>query len=283
MPLVETSERASTDLFREVLREVRELRRGFENWLALTLAIAISRLEGRPAALQMRARRGPILQTPSGDRSWWTAVECFGRDCYRLQEQGLPPAPTVVDIGANIGSFTLAVLALRPRAHVTAYEASPAAIRTLTANLAANGVASRVQVEHRAVTGRAEVDTVWLSEHEGDLCTSSIVGLGRDTFTTSARIEVPSTSLSAVLASHPDGIDLLKMDVEGAEFEIVKATPAEQLASVARVVIEYHDVPGHRVEELAERLGAAGLVWERQEHSNRAGQGLAWWVRETGP
>lgn len=279
-PLVETEEPSAAGTTQAVLHEAADVHRGFSNWLPLLVAIAVGRAQRRPRALRMRARSGPTLWSPEGDRSWWTAVEVFGRDCYRLGSAGMPASPTVVDVGANIGAFALAVSASRPRAHVSAYEASPAAVAALQANVAANGAGDRVSVHHCAVIGAPERGTVWLNEQQGDLCTSSVVLTDQACPAATHRVEVPATTLGAVLRSHPNGVDLLKMDVEGAEYEIVAATPIDQLARVARVVLEYHEVPGHQVSELADRLGAAGLVWELQEHGARPGHGLGWWRRQ---
>jgi len=109
-PRFETTEQRTSTLW-SVLDEAVSVHRAFGNWLPLLAAIALGRAQGRPPALRMRVRHGPTLFTLGGDRSWWTAVECFGRDCYRLATVDLPPAPAIVDIGANIGAFTLAVLA----------------------------------------------------------------------------------------------------------------------------------------------------------------------------
>jgi len=281
-PRVETIEPAHEHLLGSVTDEVRGLRKGFGNWPGLCGAIAVGRMRGRPPALTMRVRRGPTLATPGGDRSWWTAVEIFGRDCYQLAGAGLPPAPVVVDIGANIGGFSLAVLHLRPRAQIAAFEASPAALVALQRNIAANGADERVAVHHAAVTGPTEPGTVWLNEHVGDLCTSSLLESGHAGRQSTHRVEVSARPLSTILASYPAGVDLLKMDVEGAEYDIVAATPPPLFARVRRMVVEYHDVPEHHVNELATHLHEAGLLWERQEHSALPNQGLAWWAQADG-
>jgi len=278
-PRVELTEPVHGHLIGAVVDEVRDLHKGFRNWLRLCINIAVGRIRKRPPALTMKVRCGPTLATPGGDRSWRTVAEIFGRDCYRLAKVGLPPAPVVVDIGANIGSFSLAVLNLFPVAEVAAFEASPAALLALQRNILANRASDRVRVHHVAVTGSSEPSSVWLNEHVGDLCTSSLLE-SEDAGLESARVEVPARSLSAILASYPHGVDLLKMDVEGAEYDIIAGTPSHLLARVRCAVIEYHDVPGHHVDELAARLDEAGLAFERQEHSALPNQGLAWWVRK---
>lgn len=277
-PRFETTEQR-TGALRSVVDEAVSVHRAFGNWLPLLSAIAVGRALGRPPALRMQVRHGPTIHTPGGDRSWRTAVECFGRDCYRLATADLPLAPTVLDIGANIGGFALAVLASHPQAQVDAYEPSPAALAALRTNITANDAQAHVTVHNSAVTGPSKPDTVWLNEQVGDLCTSSVLDQGNTVGVSANRVEVPALPLSAILSSYAGDIDLVKMDVEGAEYGIVGETPVELLAKVRRMVVEYHRVPGRHVHELAARLQAAGLVWERQEHSALPGQGLAWWAR----
>ena len=277
-PRIETTKAMHPHLLGSVLAEAAAVHRGFENWLPLLVAIATGRLRGRPAALVMQVRHGPTLRTPEGDRSWWTAVECFGLVCYPLASAEFPPAPVVVDVGANIGCFTLALLSVRAQAHVAAYDASRSAIAALTANIAANHVQSRVTVHHGAVTGHPEPRTVWLNEHLGALCTSSLLD-ENDARGSTDRVEVPAVTLGAILSAYPGDVDLVKMDVEGGEYAAIEVTPMPLLAKVRRMVIEYHDVSGRDVGELAQRLEAAGLVWERQQHGGLPRHGLAWWAR----
>jgi hypothetical protein len=54
-------------------------------------------------------------------------------------------------------------------------------------------------------------------------------------------------------------VNYLKIDCEGAEYDILSETPGSILARVDRVSMEYHEQPGHRVEELGECLRAAGF------------------------
>ena len=271
-PLAERWEPAGSPLG-AIVGECADLRRGFANWPSLLAAIAVGRLRGQPLALHMQVRGGPTLQTLSGDWSWWTVVECFGRDCYRLRSIDLPQGPAVVDIGANIGAFTLAVLARWPEARVTAIDASPTAVEVLTSNIARYGASARVVVRHAAVVGPERGAFVFLHERHGNLCMSSLLepaDVGPD-----RQVKVPAVELPAVLNAYPAGVDLLKLDIEGAEYEVLGTVPVEQLATIGRMVIEYHAVPGHGVNELARRCAAAGMVWEWHEHSPDPAGGCA--------
>jgi len=61
----------------------------------------------------------------------------------------------------------------------------------------------------------------------------------------------PVITLEQLLMDYtPQGIDLLKLDCEGAEYPILLATKPETLKAIRRIVMEYHDLDArqnHRV------------------------------------
>ncbi len=58
---------------------------------------------------------------------------------------------------------------------------------------------------------------------------------------------------------HLDEIDLLKLNVEGAEYEIIRELPIALLRNVKRVFLEFHDFHGFHFSELTEKLHRAGF------------------------
>jgi FkbM family methyltransferase len=276
---VETWESPHRHWVTAVLGEAVGVYRGFENWLPVSWSLLVGRLRNRPPALRLHARSGPVLETLAGDRSWWTCIEVFGRDCYHLDSLGLPMAPTVVDIGANLGAFTLAVRAARPQAHIISFEPGPTAFRMLVHNVRRNqSPAGTTALHQMAVTGSGAGSTVRLAERFGDLCTSSILGdaSGEPPGNT---IEVPSRSLADVLSGCPNGVDLVKIDVEGAEYDMICTTTPAVLRATRQLVVEYHPVAGRKFDELAHHLRDAGFLLSRRDRSSLPGQGLGWWVR----
>ncbi|HVB13905.1 MAG TPA: FkbM family methyltransferase [Candidatus Dormibacteraeota bacterium] len=279
VPLVETRETLPRHQALAILAEAVSVFRGFENWLPVSWRLLVGRLRTRPPALRLRARSGPILETLAGDRSWRTCVEVFGRDCYHLADLRLPAAPTVVVIGANLGSFTVAVRAAWPQAQIISFEPSPTAFGMLALNVRRNeSNGGRSTLHQAAVTGLGAGPTVQLTERAGDLCTSSIFP-GAPGEAVDNTIEVPARSLADVLADCPRGVDLVKIDAEGAEYDIVCTTPPAMLRAARQLVIEYHPLAGRSFEELAQHLRAAGFYCSRRVRSALPGQGLAWWER----
>ena len=276
-PLAESWERAPANQWGAVLAECVALRRGFSNWPSLVCAIALGRLRGQPPGLHLRARGGFSAWTPTGDRSWWTIVETMGADTYRLASMELPEAPVVLDVGANLGGFVLALLRRRPCARVAAYEPSPIAFAACRENLSQNGLTDQVTLSPSAVTGRS-AERLTLYQDQGDTCRSTVLSGSHDA-TPLQPVEVTAVTLAEAISACDADIDLLKLDVEGAEYDIILGTPPDVLRRVHRIVLEYHPVPGSTVAQLASHLAAAGFSWERQEHAALVDQGLGWWRR----
>ena len=81
--------------------------------------------------------------------------------------------------------------------------------------------------------------------------------------------QVQTISLADLFAEHGvERCDLLKCDVEGAEFEIVLATPHEVLQRIARLAMEVHltpDTPADRFPALKAHLEASGFALVEEE------------------
>ncbi len=69
-----------------------------------------------------------------------------------------------------------------------------------------------------------------------------------------------------------DRIDMLKLDIEGAEYELIEASPTEILRKINVIALEYH--PNGSKSDLFRRLDEAGF-WLEQDEPSTDGYGLA--------
>jgi FkbM family methyltransferase len=178
----------------------------------------------------------------------------------------------VVDLGAQIGCFSLALAARRTDATVHAYEASPSTAAWLERNVRTNRLADRVTTYAVAV-----------SDHDGTLELADNVhgsALNGLTSTGGSLVTVPCRTFGAAVAA-AGHVDLVKLDTEGSEYAIVLGSRPEEWSGVGAVVIEYHDVPGHAWGELAAFFGLAGLRETAHERATSR-QGTVW-LRRSAP
>jgi FkbM family methyltransferase len=195
---------------------------------------------------------GVLLECPITSNAWALTLQITGGE---YDYPGFVPRDgwQVLDIGANIGIFSL--LAARRGAEVQAYEAS-------TGNFAclANNVRIRaVNAHHAAVVGlppEGNMIELWL--HDDVPSRNTLLGTEIVTGERLARSEtVPSMALSGLLEGHR--FDLVKLDVEGAEFSIFGDTDSQLLRCSERWVVEVHATAGDH-EVLCEMFRNAGFT-----------------------
>jgi FkbM family methyltransferase len=153
---------------------------------------------------------------------------------YERLDDFIPsPEWTVLDIGANIGVFSMRQA--RRGARVYAFEPNPECFRRLTSAIDANRLSDMITAFNCAL---GAVPGIGLLTVSTNTCTGSVMAV-RPAGDVS-RITVEVKSLDGVLASLGlKRIDLVKIDVEGAEVDVLQGA-SEVLAMVNRIVLEYH-------------------------------------------
>lgn len=145
--------------------------------------------------------------------------------------------PRILDCGANIGLASLSFKRMYPRARITAFEADPRLTEMARENLQVNG-AGDVEVVQAAVWTRE--GTLEFQCEGAD--SGGIASLARGSRRGPIRT-VPSVRLRDWLEREP--IDLLKLDVEGAEAEIL-ADCTGALGRVRVLIAEIHEFDPER-------------------------------------
>jgi FkbM family methyltransferase len=166
------------------------------------------------------------------------------------------PEPHIVDCGSNIGMAVLFFKALYPRASITAFEPENATFQQLRLNVERN-MLSEVTLINAAVGEKTGRLVLYGGGDDGSLTTSIDPSWGGR----EAR-EVRSVALSSVLEKP---VDFLKLDVEGAEYGVVRdLIGSGKVARIKEAVIEHHPV-GNEPDGLARMVGslqAAGMITE---------------------
>lgn len=160
-----------------------------------------------------------------------------------------------VDVGCNIGYFALASCVLRPEAQVLAIDANPECAAVTAANLVRNGFGTRSRVVSAFVSDKeasVRFNTVGLGA-----AGSGVEGLARTAEQIDAATTVRSFTLSSILESTGFVTDLVKVDVEGAEREVLAGASDAVARWKPRFMVEMHSG-----ENLPMRTNAADvLAW----------------------
>lgn len=187
---------------------------------------------------------------------------CWEWETYCFLEQWIAPGMTVIDAGANIGQYAmLASTRVGPRGRVHCFEPHPGVYRVLARNLKRAGCANVVArpVALAVTPGAREL----FLQPIGNVGASSFKP--RDAGPAGPRIRVKATTLDAyVKARRLRKVDLIKIDVEGAELEVLDGA-ARTLDANPDVVLVVEFLRentrrfGHAVEDLEARLRALGF------------------------
>lgn len=182
--------------------------------------------------------------------------EIFLDGIYRFE--ATEPAPVIYDVGANIGMGTLYLKQLFPTARIVALEADPRIAAVLDGNVRRNELGN-VTVMAKAAWINDQGVSFAIEGADG----GSIVAAGES-------VTVPSIRLAALLEQESCEIDLLKMDIEGAESQVVPDL-AGVLHKVRNIFVEYHawNNQGQTLDALLATLADAGFRYYIQTIGNR--------------
>ena len=136
-------------------------------------------------------------------------------------------APRILDVGANIGLFGVYALGRWPEARITAFEPDPHNFRVLDLTVGANQREGSWDDRPVAVSNAVGE----LSFAPGDGAKSHLSPTGDE-----PTITVPAVDFFDQLG---DGVDLVKMDIEGGEWQIL-ADPRLATAPVRVIRLEWH-------------------------------------------
>jgi FkbM family methyltransferase len=157
----------------------------------------------------------------------------------------------VVDIGANIGTFSLYAAKACGASRVISFEPFPDNYRMLSKNVETNQL-SNVTFVNEAVAGQSGLRTLKLDP--ADSGSHSLV------WDSSERaIEVKCCTLNDVFERFSLAkIDYLKMDCEGSEYEILE-NATSRLQQISRISMETHTTADRKAEDIEKLLRAHGF------------------------
>ena len=195
--------------------------------------------------------------------------EAFVSQIYQHPEMRIPSNATIMDVGANVGIYSIwAHRQYRPRA-IYGYEASPRTFTYLEDNvrrLIGEGP-TEVAIFNRAVASRSG-ETLVLSQPTAVSGLSTLLDHTQVTWladcATEGKLEtyeVTTTTVSDQIAAHGLAVvDMLKIDVEGYFLEVLKGIAPEDIDKVRNIAMECDFLPeiGVTPAEIEDVLQAMG-------------------------
>lgn len=218
--------------------------------LALFLGLPIR----RPLVVELEG--GARFKVRTRMEVWILKESCLDRD-YETGAVAVENGWTVLDIGAGFGDFAVRVARECPQSKVYAFEPEPQSFALLEENVRLNGTGN-VQAFREAIAGQAGM----LSLYTATGLSGQHRTAGRVSVAAAAPILVPAITLAQAFERLSiERCDFLKIDCEGAEYEILFAAGEETLARTVHIAMEYHDaITPHAHGELVRFLTERGFA-----------------------
>jgi FkbM family methyltransferase len=210
----------------------------------------VERLRGtrrRPAPAALRRLHEMVLEILPGDHLVSTLPEgervrlsaryrhlSWNPEEYAAFRAAVRPGATVLDVGANVGAYT--VLFARwvgDSGRVVAFEPAPGSIAGLREHVRLNGLSNRVEIVDAAVSdgvGSAIFDCEGVSG--ANALVPGAAGPGA--------ITVATTTLDAFCADRGLQPTVVKIDVEGAELDVLRGGRRVLAAPGLQAFVEFH-------------------------------------------
>jgi FkbM family methyltransferase len=225
------------------------------------------------SVVRYRLRIGPVLYGDSGPHDVQVINEIWLYRTYGLDPSFVPRRDwTVVDIGAHKGFFSVWAGLQMLGGNLLAFEPDPHNFGQLVRNVSQLPSDIKVTSKRRAVSAAGgtrllhRIPTLsgkhsLYEERSAERAKAAAVSTGRS-------IPVQTYSLEEALAGCTS-VDLLKLDVEGSEYELLLESPDPVFRKVHRIVLEYD--PSHPLDPdtkwtvLFARLEALGFQVQKSE------------------
>ena len=162
-----------------------------------------------------------------------TYEELFLEEIYRFETKS--KTPLIIDCGANIGLSSIYFKTIYPNATLHAFEPDQVLFTLLKQNIEVNGFKDT----------HIHQEAVWIEDTTLSFSNKGSEGSHID-LTNNSTNKVTAIKLDKFLAQF-DHIDFLKMDIEGAEFQVV-ADCLNGLKKVDNFFLEYHGKVGQTKE-----------------------------------
>ena len=184
--------------------------------------------------------RHPLLEFLSrGGMDIWSIKETILDGFYTRYGVPIKDGWHVLDIGAGIGDFSLLAAYGNSDTMVYAYEPFPESYQLLYKNIKLNGF-ENIQPVNAALWGVEGTLKLDISSGEPLQIMSKVSGEEGDI---QGVTKVKAISLAGVFDQHEiDHLDIIKLDCEGAEYEILMNTSSEIFTKIDRIIMEYHDI-----------------------------------------
>ena len=150
---------------------------------------------------------------------------------YKITDFSINDNDIIIDIGAHIGLFSLFASQYCKNGKIYCFEPIKENYDILTENIDLNKIKNLIPFNY-AVSKESNHKKIYLNSDDS---AHSIFPSGENF------IEVKSTTIKSIFDENQiNNCNILKLDCEGAEYEIIDSIPKEYFFRINKIIIEYH-------------------------------------------
>lgn len=195
---------------------------------------------GKNCFFSLKFRNGVIFKLRSGTSEKMIINEVWNYKLYTPHCFEIGKKDVVVDIGAHIGIFSIFASRLASEGQVYAFEPAPENFSRLKEHLNVNSV-KNIVLANEAVMGSSGVQQIFLAgANTGGNSVFKCVG-------SVGYVKVKAITLNEIFVRHKlEHIDFLKIDCEGAEYDLLYNAPDVVFRKIGKISMEYHNFDGDK-------------------------------------
>jgi FkbM family methyltransferase len=191
--------------------------------------------------------------------------EIWCENVYEVHASDINQSKVVIDIGAHIGTFSIYASQFDPAIQVHAYEPEPSNYKVLEKNIEENGLTERIHLDRRGL---------WSEETTKRISSASGGSTVMDELPDGEGENASLITLDYIL-NDMETVDVLKIDIEGAENAVLLAASHKNLGKCRYITVELDERNqewGKLVEHLSEthhvrtmgKMSVGGMLFARR-------------------
>lgn len=197
---------------------------------------------------------------------------------YKAFVELIRPGMMIADIGAHFGFFSLgAARRVGDTGRVFSFEPSEETAVTLRRNILLNHLAHRIEVIQAVVSSKEALVSFYTSgtSMAASLSREKVEVLNPERPAAAVEIKVSAVALDQFCQSRGIVLDLIKLDVEGAEFLVLQGAEQVLLRDRPVILCEIHPLQmqqcGGSLQQLKEYVSSVGYTLEALDEPNATG------------